>query len=184
MPPRLQDADHQHHTRVGPAHLKRSPWSTALTRVSQTTRLFDAFEIPGVKLAHNGMLLTYAEMVSRLGHERSAWLCGTAGWWMPSYHSVNAARGMSSGIVNAFPQQPRNLLKQVLDGGFEPDADYWTMVRIEQIRQREKENIALVIKHMQEVVGLNGGMNGDGAELSGDVKVEVENLLREGGWVA
>ena len=70
------------------------------------------------------------------------------------------------------------------DGGFEPDADYWTMVRIEQIRQREKENIALVIKHMQEVVGLKGGMNGDGAELSGDVKVEVENLLREGGWVA
>ena len=57
-------------------------------------------------------------------------------------------------------------------------------MRIEQIRQREKENIALVIKHMQEVVGLKGGMNGDGAELSGDVKVEVENLLREGGWVA
>jgi dihydrodipicolinate synthase/N-acetylneuraminate lyase len=192
MPPAIDDQEEQfsYYSEVIGALREHGVWAVLYARpehpmsVGLFQRLFDAFEIPGVKLAHNGMLLTYAEMVSRLGHERSAWLCGTAGWWMPSYHSVNAARGMSSGIVNAFPQQPRNLLKQVLDGGFEPDADYWTMVRIEQIRQREKANLALVIKHMQEVVGLKGGMNGDGAELSGDVKVEVENLLREGGWVA
>ena len=36
-------------------------------------RLMDVGEVPGVKLAHNGLLLTYAEMVQRLGHDRSAW---------------------------------------------------------------------------------------------------------------
>ncbi len=146
-------------------------------------RLFDGFAIPGVKLAHNGMLMAYAEMVSRLGHENCAWLCGTAGWWMPSYHAVDAARGMSSGIVNAFPQRPVKLLNKILGGDFQRDKDYWTMVRIEQIRQRQPANIPLVIKHMQEVVGLKGGMNGDGAELPGEAKAEVDSLVREAGWV-
>lgn len=191
MPPPTDDQEEQfsYYSEVIAVLREHGVWAVLYARpehpmsVGLFERLFDTFEIPGVKLAHNGMLLSYAEMVSRLGHERSAWLCGTAGWWMPSYHSVDAARGMSSGVVNAFPQKPQKLLKQVLSGGFEPDADYWTMVRIEQIRQREKPNIALVIKHMQEVVGLKGGMNGDGAELPGDEKVEVENLLREAGWM-
>ena len=146
-------------------------------------RLFDGFEIPAVKLAHNGLLLAYAEMVSRLGHENCAWLCGTAGWWMPSYHVVDAARGMSSGIVNAFPQVPLNLLKQILAGDFQRDKNYWTMVRIEQIRQRQPGNIPLVIKHMQALVGLQGGMNGDGTELADGEKAEVETLVRDAGWL-
>ena len=146
-------------------------------------RLFDAYQIPAVKLANNGMLLNYAEMVERLGHDRSAWLCGTAGWWMPAYHGVGAARGMSSGIVDAFPDKPLALLKRILDGSFVPDADYWTMVRIEQIRQREKSYIALVIKHLQSLVGLKGGMNGDGAELPDAEKAEVEKLVRDAGWL-
>ncbi|HJN29445.1 MAG TPA: dihydrodipicolinate synthase family protein [Candidatus Latescibacteria bacterium] len=151
--------------------------------VAVIERLFDSFEIPAVKLANNGMLLNYAEMVGRLGHDRSAWLCGTAGWWMPAYHSVRAARGMSSGIVDAFPDKPLGLLKRILDGSFEPDADYWTMVRIEQIRQREKSYVALVIKHLQGLVGLKGGMNGDGAELPDAEKAEVEKLVRDAGWL-
>jgi dihydrodipicolinate synthase/N-acetylneuraminate lyase len=191
MPPPIDDQDKQfsYYSEVIGVLQECGVWAVLYARpehpmsVGLIERLFDAFEIPGVKLAHNGLLLSYAEMVSRLGHECSAWLCGTAGWWMPSYHTVGAARGMSSGIVNAFPQKPQGLLKQVLDGGFEPDADYWTMVRIEQVRQREKPNLALVIKYMQEVVGLKGGMNGDGAELPGGVKVEVRGLLREAGWM-
>ena len=146
-------------------------------------RLFDEFEIPGVKLAHNGLLMAYAEMVSRLGHENCAWLCGTAGWWMPSYHAAGAARGMSSGIVNAFPQLPLDLLKRILTGGFQRDQNYWTMVRIEQIRQRQPANIPLVIKYMQELVGLQGGMNGDGTELADAEKAEVETLVRDAGWL-
>lgn len=151
--------------------------------VTLLERLFGEYQIPGVKLANNGMLLAYAEMVSRLGHDRCAWLCGTAGWWMPAYHAVGAARGMSSGIVNAFPDKPLSLLQRVLDGSFTPDTDYWTMVRIEQIRQRDKANIALVIKHLQSLVGLKGGMNGDGATLSPAVQKEVETLVREAGWL-
>ena len=146
-------------------------------------RLLDVCEVPGVKLANNGMLLAYAEMVQRLGHKRTAWLCGTAGWWMPAYYSVGAARGMSTGIGNAFPDKPLNMLKQLADGSFERDDTYWTMVRIEQIRVREKSYVALVIKYLQELVGLKGGMNGDGAELPGDVKAEVEALVRGAGWL-
>lgn len=145
-------------------------------------RLFDAFEVPGVKLAHNGLLLAYAEMVERLGQERSAWLCGTAGWWMPAYGAVGAARGMSTGIGNAFPAVALDLLKRVNDGSFARDSDYWTMVRLEQIRQRDKPNLALVIKHLQAMVGLAGGMNGDGAELSDELKGEVEALVQNAGW--
>lgn len=147
-------------------------------------RLLDVCEVPGVKLANNGLLLAYAELVGRLGHERTAWLCGTAGWWMPAYWSVGAARGMSTGIGNAFPDVPGNLLNQLADGSFTPDDTYWTMVRIEQIRLREKSYVALVIKYLQELAGLKGGMNGDGSELPADVKTEVERLVRGAGWIS
>lgn len=147
--------------------------------------LFDRFDIPGVKLANNGLLMPYAEMVQRLGHERSAWMCGTAGWWMPSYFAPGAARGMSSGIVNAFPDRPLALLRRVLDGSFDAaaDADYWTMVRLEQLRQRARPNLQLVIKHLQELVGCAGGINGDGAELDAGTKAEAEKLVRDAGWL-
>jgi dihydrodipicolinate synthase/N-acetylneuraminate lyase len=151
--------------------------------VAVIERLFDAFEIPGVKLANNGLLLAYAEMVERLGRQSCAWLCGTAGWWMPSYAAVGAAAGMSSGIVNAVPEAPLQLLQQIEDGSFQPNSTYWSMVRIEQIRQREKAYIALVIKYMQELVGLHGGINGDGAALPHKVKEEVASLCRDAGWV-
>ena len=146
-------------------------------------RLMDVGEVPGVKLAHNGLLLAYAEMVQRLGHDRSAWLCGTAGWWMPAYAGVGAARGMSTGIGNAFQDQALNLLKSINDGSFDRDDTYWTMVRIEQIRQRDKSYVALVIKELQEMVGLSGGMNGDGSVLPADVKGEVVGLVKGAGWI-
>lgn len=147
-------------------------------------RLLDLFEVPGVKLANNGMLLAYAEMVRRLGHKRTAWLCGTAGWWMPSYAAVGAARGFSTGIGNAFPDKPLKLLQDLANGVFEPNDTYWTMVRIEQIRQRDKSYIALVIKQLQELVGLSGGMNGDGSQLPDNVKTELEVLVRDAGWMS
>ena len=152
--------------------------------VATIERLMDVCEVPGVKLAHNGQLLAYAEMVSRLGHERTAWLCGTAGWWMPTYAAVGAARGMSTGIGNAFPDKPLSLLRRLADGSFAPDATFWTMVRLEQIRQLDKSYIALVIKQLQELVGLAGGMNGDGSELPADVKLEVETLVRDACWLS
>ena len=152
--------------------------------VSTLERLMDVCEVPGVKLANNGMLLEYAEMVARLGHERTAWLCGTAGWWMPAYAAVGAARGMSTGIGNAFPDKPLDLLRRLADGSFERDDTYWTMVRIEQIRQRDKSYIALVIKQLQELAGLAGGMNGDGSELPAAVKSEVETLVRDACWLS
>ena len=147
-------------------------------------RLFSTYEIPGVKLANNALLLPYAEMVERLGRQSSAWLCGTAGWWMPSYAAVGASQGMSSGIVNAVPEVPLQLLQQLEEGTFQPNSNYWSMVRIEQIRQREKAYIALVIKYMQELVGLKGGINGDGTALPENVKAEVANLCRQAGWVS
>jgi dihydrodipicolinate synthase/N-acetylneuraminate lyase len=151
--------------------------------VSTLERLMDVCEVPGVKLANNGMLLEYAEMVARLGHERTAWLCGTVGWWMPAYAAVGAARGMSTGIGNAFPDKPLDLLRRLADGSFERDDTYWTMVRIEQVRQRDKSYIALVIKQLQELAGLAGGMNGDGSELPAAVKSEVETLVRDACWL-
>ena len=152
--------------------------------VGTLERLMDVGEVPGVKLAHNGLLLAYAEMVQRLGHDRSAWLCGTAGWWMPTYASVGAARGMSTGIGNAFQDKALNLLKSINDGSFELDETFWTFVRIEQIRQRDPSHIALVIKQLQEMVGLVGGMNGDGKVLSKDVREEVEGLVRGVCWLS
>ncbi len=152
-------------------------------KVSTLERLMDVCEVPGVKLANNGLLLEYAEMVARLGHERTAWLCGTAGWWMPAYAAVGAARGMSTGIGNAFPDKPLDLLRRLADSSFEADDTYWTMVRIEQVRQRDKSYIALVIKQLQELVGLAGGMNGDGSELPDAVKSEVETLVRDACWL-
>lgn len=153
-------------------------------KVSTLERLMDVCEVPGVKLANNGLLLEYAEMVARLGHERTAWLCGTAGWWMPAYAAVGAARGMSTGIGNAFPDKPLDLLRRLADGSFEPDDTYWTMVRIEQVRQRDKSYVALVIKQLQELAGLAGGMNGDGSELPDPVKSEVETLVRDACWLS
>ncbi len=192
MPSGAEDPEEQfdYFNQVIPVLRDHGVWPVLYPRPEQPMppavieRLFDTFEIPGVKLANNGMLLTYAEMVARLGHDRCAWLCGTAGWWMPAYHGVDAARGMSSGIVDAFPDKPLALLKCILDGSFKPDADYWTMVRIEQIRQRDKSYIALVIKHLQSLVGLKGGMNGDGAELPAAEKAEVEKLVRDAGWIS
>ena len=78
---------------------------------------------------------------------------------------------------------PCYFFKQLADGSFERDDTYWAMVRIEQIRVREKSYVALVIKYLQELAGLKGGMNGDGAELPGDVKAEVEALVRGAGWL-
>ena len=191
MPPDTDEADEQvaYYTEVmgiltehgiGPVLYPRPEHPM---KAGMVERLLDICEVPGVKLANNGLLLAYAEMVSRLGHERTAWLCGTAGWWMPAYWAVGAARGMSTGIGNAFPDIPLNLLKQLDDGSFQRDDTYWAMVRIEQIRTREKSYVALVIKHLQELAGLKGGMNGDGAELPGDVKAEVEGLVRGAGWL-
>ena len=192
MPPDIDDQDEQYdyysevmtiltEHGVGPMIYARPehPMTPGLIE-----RLFDAFEVPGVKLAHNGLLLAYAEMVERLGQERSAWLCGTAGWWIPAYKAVGAAWGMSTGIGNAFPDKALNLLGRVNNGSFEPDGDYWTMVRIEQIRQRDKANIALVIKHMQTMVGLSGGMNGDGGELPDAIKAEVDELVENACWLS
>ena len=191
MPPDVDDEDEQYayysevmtilaEHGVGPLLYPRPehPMTAGLVE-----RLMDVGEVPAVKLANNGLLLAYAEMVGRLGHERSAWLCGTAGWWMPAYWSVGAARGMSTGIGNAFPDIPLNLLRRLDNGSFERDDTYWTMVRLEQIRQRDKSYIALVIKYLQELVGLKGGMNGDGSELPGDVKADVEALVRGAGWL-
>ena len=53
-----------------------------------------------------------------------------------------------TGIGNAFPDIPLNLLNHLAAGTFERDDTYWTMVRIEQIRTREKSYVALVIKHL------------------------------------
>ena len=78
---------------------------------------------------------------------------------------------------------PLDLLKRILAGDFQRDQNYWTMVRIEQIRQRQPANIPLVIKYMQELVGLQGGMNGDGTELADAEKAEVEVLVRDAGWL-
>ena len=58
------------------------------------------------------------------------------------------------------------------------------MVRIEQVRQRDKSYIALVIKQLQELAGLAGGMNGDGSELPAAVKSEVETLVRDACWLS
>jgi dihydrodipicolinate synthase/N-acetylneuraminate lyase len=191
MPPDTDDADEQFayysevmgiltENGIGPVLYPRPEHPM---KPGMVERLLDLCEVPGVKLANNGMLLAYAEMVGRIGHERTAWLCGTAGWWMPAYYSVGAARGMSTGIGNAFPDIPLNMLRQLADGSFERDDTYWAMVRIEQIRVREKPYVALVIKYLQELAGLKGGMNGDGAELPGDVKAEVEALVRGAGWL-
>ena len=191
MPPPVDDQDEQftYYSRVIAVLQDHGVWPVLYPRperpmsVGLLERLFAVGQIPGVKLANNGLLLAYAEMVSRLGHQDRAWLCGTAGWWMPAYAAVGAARGMSSGIVNAFPGPPQALLAAVLAGRFEPDGDYWTLVRIEQIRQRDKSYIALVIKYLQELVGLQGGMNGDGAQLPDAVKEEVAGLVRQAGWL-
>ena len=191
MPPPVDDQEEQYsyYSQVMDTLREHGGWPLLYPRpehpmsVKLLERLFDEFEIPGVKLAHNGLLMAYAEMVSRLGHENCAWLCGTAGWWMPSYHAAGAARGMSSGIVNAFTQLPLDLLKRILAGDFQRDQNYWTMVRIEQIRQRQPANIPLVIKYMQELVGLQGGMNGDGTELADAEKAEVEVLVQDAGWL-
>ena len=191
MPPNTDDTDEQvvYYTAVmglltengiGPVLYPRPEHPM---KADMVERLLDLCDVPGVKLANNGLLLAYAEMVERLGHGRTAWLCGTAGWWMPAYWSVGAARGMSTGIGNAFPDIPLNLLKQLDDGSFKRDNTYWTMVRIEQIRLREKSYVALVIKHLQELAGLTGGMNGDGSELPDNVKAEVETLARSAGWL-
>ena len=76
------------------------------------------------------------------------------------------------------------LLQDLANGVFEPNDTYWTMVRIEQIRQRDKSYIALVIKQLQELVGLSGGMNGDGSQLPDNVKTELEVLVRDAGWMS
>jgi dihydrodipicolinate synthase/N-acetylneuraminate lyase len=191
MPPPIADEDEQfvyysevigilNEHKIGPMLYARPehPMSARLIE-----RLFDRFEIPGVKLANNELLPVYAEMVGRLGHDRSAWICGTAGWWMPAYASVGAARGMSTGIGNAFPEKPLDLLQSILTGRFQPDRDYWAMVRLEQIRLRDRSYVALVIKRLQELVGLRGGMNGDGATLPDAVSAEVESLVRTAGWI-
>lgn len=88
-----------------------------------------------------------------------------------------------TGIGNAFPDIPLNLLNQLAAGTFERDDTYWTMVRIEQIRTREKSYVALVIKHLQELAGLKDGMNGDGSELPDDIKAEVEGLIGGASWL-
>ncbi|MFP3896984.1 MAG: dihydrodipicolinate synthase family protein [Anaerolineales bacterium] len=147
-------------------------------------RLFAEYPVPAVKLANNELLLAYAEMVHDYGHQDRAWLCGVAGWWMPAYHSVGAARGMSSGIVNAFPEPPRALLRRILSGTFERGQDYWTMVRLEHLRRAGPGYVQLVIKYMQELVGLAGGMNSDGAQLPEDIKQQVRNTVQEVGWLA
>ncbi|NKB71114.1 MAG: hypothetical protein GKR89_28930 [Candidatus Latescibacteria bacterium] len=191
MPPAIDDEEGQYdyYSRVMAVLQDHGVWPVLYPRperpmsVGLMERLFAAGRIPAVKLANNGMLLAYAEMVGRLGHDQCAWLCGTAGWWLPAYAAVGAARGMSSGIVNAFPGPPQALLAAVLAGRFKPDADYWTLVRIEQIRQRDKAYLALVIKYLQELVGLQGGMNGDGAQLPDAVKEEVTGLIRQAAWL-
>ena len=45
-----------------------------------------------------------------------------------------------TGIGNAFPDIPLNLLNHLAAGTFERDDTYWTMVRIEQIRTRERRH--------------------------------------------
>jgi dihydrodipicolinate synthase/N-acetylneuraminate lyase len=147
-------------------------------------RLFDEFQIPAVKLANSSLLPQYSALISRLGHERSAWLCGNAGWWLPAYYAVGAARGMSSGIANAFPEHELAFLRRVLEGRFQLDESYWAMVRIEEIRREAPGYTSLVVKHMQELVGLRGGMNGDGAQLPATVKSKVEQLVRRVGWIS
>ncbi len=44
--------------------------------------------------------------------------------------------------------------------------------------------VQLVIKYMQESVGLAGGMNGDGAQLPEDIKRQVRGTLQVAGWLA
>ncbi|MEA3406980.1 MAG: hypothetical protein U9R48_02725 [Chloroflexota bacterium] len=40
-----------------------------------------------------------------------------------------------------------------------------------------------MIKYMQELVGLAGGMNGDGAQLPDEIKQQVKSTLQEAGWL-
>ena len=87
-----------------------------------------------------------------------------------------------TGIDNAFPDIPLNLLNQLAAGTFKCDDTYWTMVRIEQIRTREKSYVALVIKHLQELARLKDSV-GDGSELPDDIKAEVEGLVGSASWL-
>ena len=192
MPPPIDDPDEQYayYSAVMRMLNDQGIWPMLYLRpehpmtADTVERLFDAFQIPAVKLANSGLLLPYAELIRRLGRDRSAWLCGNAGWWLPAYHAVGAARGMSSGIANAFPEHELAFLERVFQGRFQLDENYWTMVRIEQLRRQAPGYSSLVIKHMQKLVGLNGGMNGDGAQLPAAIKSEVEQLVRQAGWLS
>ena len=193
MPPPIDDPEGQYAYYSEVIHIlkENGVWPMPYLRpehpVSADTlrRLFDAFEIPAVKLANDAFLLYYAEVVHELGHKRSAWLCGTAGWWLPAYFAVGAARGMSSGLANAIPEHEADFLRRVLEGRFRQDKDYWGMVAIERLRRAgDGRNNFLTIKYLQELVGLKGGMNGDGAQLPDVIKPEVERTAREAGWLS
>jgi dihydrodipicolinate synthase/N-acetylneuraminate lyase len=191
MPPRVDgdEAQWDYYSQVIPILREHGVWPMLYLRPENPSstglvaRLFNQYEIVSVKLAHNAMLLSYAAMVREIGPERSAWLCGTAGWWIPAYRAVGAARGMSSGIVNAFPEVPLAHLNRVNEGLFACDETYWSMVAIESIRLRQKPYIILVIKYLQELVGLHGGTNKAGNVLPDEIKREVEGVVRGAGWL-
>jgi dihydrodipicolinate synthase/N-acetylneuraminate lyase len=146
-------------------------------------RLFAAHDIPAVKLGTSDQLPTYAHLVQQIGCQRTAWLCGVSGSWMPAYYALGMARGMSSGIVNAFPERPQNLLRRILSGNFDRDAEYWTFVQIEALRRSGPGMSTLVLKALQEMVGLRGGMNGDGQVLPEKIRMDVYQVVKKAGWV-
>lgn len=74
-------------------------------------------------------------------------------------------------------------MQRILSGAFERSEEYWIMVRLEQLRRTGPGHLQLVIKYMQELVGLAGGMNGDGAQLPDEIKQQVKSTLQEAGWL-
>jgi len=191
MPPPIDDPEEQfaYYDQVICLLRDQGVWSMPYIRpehplgVDVLYRLFERHDIPGVKLGNSDHLPAYARLVHRLGHERSAWLCGVAGWWMPAYYTLGVARGMSSGIANAFPERPRDLLARILSERFCRDETYWVFVRIEELRRHVSGYGSLVVKYMQELVGIHGGMDGDGSEMPQVMRDRVRQTLDEIGWL-
>lgn len=163
-------------TDLGVVIYKRGP------EISDATiaQLVEHEQVVGVKYAVND-LNGFANLVAAAGHDRCAWLCGTAERFAPFFHLAGAV-GFTSGIANFAPTLAVSMF-EALSHDDHHEAMQWRQRLAPFEELRASRNNALNVPAVKEAMaqlGLDSGIVRDPLQRLGAAEREqVAKLLAE-----
>ena len=143
------------------------------------SKLAERPNVVGVKYAVPSPL-QFASIVSAVGPDRLAWVCGLAEGWAPFFWPGGAV-GFTSGLVNVDTSHPIELLRRLQAGDYSGAMEVWRRVKpFEDLRaRRSAANNVPVVKEALAQLGVCGRtVRPTITEVPESERAEVAELLR------